>query len=91
MQDWLTDSIYEDRIPRGVPEGVKVVHKVGTDTGVWVDGGIIECKSGRVEECKTEPLVIVILNKNTKRSEAEKAVPQLVRIIWDLKKPVICE
>lgn len=80
MQEWLTDSIYEERIPRGLPEGVRVVHKVGTDTGVWVDAGIVMPQIPNLD-----PFVVVILNKNTKRSEAEKAVPQLVRIIWDFE------
>ena len=84
MESWLTDSIYEDRIPAGLPvrDGVKVIHKVGTGAGVWADGGVIECKSVRVEECKFDPFVLVVLNKETKRDEALSAVPELVRKIW---------
>ena len=90
MWEWLTESIYEERIPAGVPEWVHVVHKVGTDAGVGADAGIVECKvqstgeaSASRVKCKVEPMVVVILNQGVKREEAMKAVPEIVRMIWD--------
>jgi hypothetical protein len=70
---YLTDSIYEDRISLGVPGGVIVIHKVGTDTGVWADAGIID---------GIKPFVLVILNKGVKREEAVKFVPEITKMIW---------
>ena len=67
-----------------------MVHKVGTDAGVWADAGIVECKvqstgeaSASRVKCKVEPMVVVILNQGVKREEAMKAVPEIVRMIWD--------
>ena len=41
-----------------------------------------EASASRVK-CKVEPMVVVILNQGVKREEAMKAVPEIVRMIWD--------
>jgi beta-lactamase class A len=79
---YLTDSIYEDRIPPGVPEGVTVIHKVGTDTGVWADAGIVQC-SQLTADCSIEPFILVVLDKGVIREEAVKLVPEITKIVWD--------
>jgi beta-lactamase class A len=71
------DSIYEDRISLGLPEGVKFYHKVATGDGVWGDGGIIEDPSGKVK-----PFVLIILNKDVNSDEAKEVVPEIARIVW---------
>lgn len=68
---YLVDSIYEDRIPLGLPEGTNLIHKVGTDVGVWSDSGVVDNK-----------FILVVMTKGSSRSEAEKIVPELVRIVW---------
>jgi len=78
MWENLKGSIYEDRIPKGVPEGTVVVHKVGTDINVWADAGIVF-----PAEPGGEPFVIVILNDGVKRDEAVTTVPAIVKMIWD--------
>lgn len=77
---YLTDSIYEDRIPLGVPDGTVVVHKVGTDDGVWSDAGIIMTKSG-----KMDPFILVILDKEVDHSQATKIVPEITRKVWNFE------
>jgi beta-lactamase class A len=76
MQNYLTESIYEDRIPAGLPAGTKVVHKVGTDTNVWADAGIVYPGGG-------EPFVLVIVNKEVNLDEAKTVVPKIVKVIWE--------
>ncbi|MEK9200444.1 MAG: serine hydrolase [Patescibacteria group bacterium] len=68
---YLTDSIYEDRITLGIPEGTKLIHKVGTDVGVWSDSGIVD-----------NEFILVVMTKGAPRSEAEKLVPELTKIVW---------
>ncbi len=80
--DLLQDSIYEDRIPLGLPEAVDFIHKVGTGDGVWADGGIIQCSISNIQ-CSIKPLVIVILNKDVDTDGAKKLVPELTKLIWD--------
>ena len=81
MWEDLTDSIYEDRIPAGIAEsGVRVVHKVGTLADVWSDAAIIECLEA--SKCNHDPLILVILNKEITRGEAEEIVPKIARRVW---------
>ena len=82
MWEYLQDSIYEDRITLGLPEGTKFVHKVGTDNNIWSDSGIIQC-SVLSTQCSINPFILVILTKDINREEAEKIVPEITKIIWE--------
>ncbi len=72
--DLLQDSIYEDRVPLGLPDGVNFVHKVGTDLDIWSDAGIVMAE---------KPFVLVIMNEKVDVDEAKKLVPELAKLIWD--------
>lgn len=74
MWEYLEDSIYEDRITLGLPEGTKFAHKVGTDDGVWSDSGIVFAP---------KPFILVILTRDSDRDEAQKIVPEITKIIWE--------
>lgn len=74
MWNYLQDSIYEDRITLGLPEGTKFAHKVGTDDGVWSDSGIVFAP---------KPFILVILTRDSDRDEAQKIVPEITKIIWE--------
>lgn len=82
LYDFLQGSIYEDRITAGVPQGTKVVHKVGQDVDVWADSGIVmpECKDQNAK-CKGN-FVIVIMNDEVDVEAAKVYVPEVVRVIW---------
>ncbi len=71
---FLTKTIYEDRIPTGVPTGVRVAHKVGTEVGVVSDGGIVYAKN---------PYVLVIMSKEASLAEAQKLLPEVSRVVWN--------
>ncbi len=72
--DFLTKTDFEERIPAGVPEGVRVAHKIGTEVEVISDGGIVYGK---------EPYVLVILSEGVNEEEAKKALPQISKIVWE--------
>ena len=76
MQGWLKDSIYEERIPAGVPENIEVLHKVGSDAGIWADSGIVMAE---------KPFILVIMNKDVDLDQAKTLVPDLVKTIWDFE------
>ena len=42
MLDFMDTSDFDDRIPKGVPEGVKVYHKTGDEVGKIHDVGIVD-------------------------------------------------
>lgn len=83
---YLTNSIYEDRIPAGLAdtEATIVGHKVGTDIDIWADTGIVSCKLS-VARCKAKPFVMVIMNREVKRSEAVEIVPGMAKLIWEFE------
>ena len=72
----LQDSIYEDRIPLGLPGGISFVHKVGTGDGVWADAGIVMAD---------KPFILVIMNEGVDMDEAKKTVPEIAKLIWDFE------
>lgn len=70
----LTKTVNEDRIPAGVPEGVRVAHKFGSEAGVVNDCGLVESQN---------PYVICILTTNVNVGEAEPLLPQISAAVWD--------
>jgi len=74
--DYLTKTASEDRIPAGVPEDVKVAHKIGNETGSFSDAGIVFGE---------EPFILVILSKNALEEEALEVLPEITKIIWEFE------
>ncbi|KKT32582.1 MAG: Beta-lactamase [Candidatus Moranbacteria bacterium GW2011_GWF2_44_10] len=74
--DLLQGSIYEERIPAGVPDGTRVIHKVGTDLDIWSDAGIVMAE---------KPFILVIMNEGVDIDRAKKLVPELTKLIWDFE------
>lgn len=73
-EKYFVDSIWEDRITKGIPVGTKLVHKVGTDLNIWNDSGIVYA---------TKPFILVILNEGVERTAATKLVPELTQTVWN--------
>jgi len=74
---FLTKTGWEDRIPAGVPEGVRVAHKIGTEIGVFSDAGIVFAP---------KPFVLVIMTKEAKEIEAKEALPKIAKAVWEWEK-----
>lgn len=70
---FLTETDFEDRIPAGVSEGVRVAHKVGTEEGSFSDAGIVFAD---------EPYTLVIMSDDALGAEAAKTLPAISRIVW---------
>jgi len=71
---FLTKTGFEDRIPAGVPEEVRVAHKIGTEIGVFSDAGIVFGQ---------KPFVLVIMSKNAREAEAKEALPKIAKAVWE--------
>ncbi|EKD62517.1 MAG: hypothetical protein ACD_52C00139G0005 [uncultured bacterium] len=69
----LTDTIYEDFLPRGVEKGVEVAHKYGREVHVINDAGIIFAE---------KPFVLVILSGGIVDKEVEEALPKIISLIF---------
>lgn len=74
--NFLTDTDFEDRIPAGIPEGIRVAHKIGTELGSFSDAGIIFAD---------KPFILVIISKNARESEANQVLPKIAKIIWEFE------
>lgn len=73
---FLTNTSFEDRIPKGVPENIRVAHKIGTLAGVYSDAGIIFAE---------EPFVLVIMSRDARESEALEVLPQITQAVWEFE------
>jgi len=70
----LTNTVLEDRLPAGVPTGVKVVHKFGSEEGVVNDCGIVYANN---------PYIICVLSTEANDGEAEEILPKISRVVWE--------
>jgi len=71
---FITDTIWEERIPVGVPKGIKVSHKIGTELGVISDAGIVFAP---------KPFILVIMTEEANEIEAKKALPEITKKIYE--------
>jgi beta-lactamase class A len=74
--NFLTKTFDESRIPAGIPEGVRVAHKVGTDIGVISDAGIVFAQ---------KPFILVIMSKDVLEKEAKEVLPKITRAVWEFE------
>ena len=72
--DSLTDTIFEEQIPAGLPKGIKVAHKMGVDEGILHDGGIVFAD---------QPFVLVVMSKNVNISEAKELFLEITKLVWE--------
>lgn len=74
---FLTQTIFEDRIPAGMPTGTQVAHKIGTEIGSYSDAGIVFGK---------KPFVLVIMSADAREAEATEVLPKITSAVWDFEK-----
>lgn len=77
--DYLTKTAFEDWLPAGLPEGVKIAHKIGKDTATFSDAGIV---------FGDNPYVIVVMSKNAREPQALEALPKISKAIWEFETAV---
>lgn len=74
--EFLTNTIYEDRIPAGVSEGTRVAHKIGNEIGIFADAGIVFAD---------RPFILVMMSKNALEKEAKVALPKITQAVWEFE------
>ncbi len=72
---FLTKTIWEDWIPAGIPKGIRVAHKIGSEVGVVSDAGIVFAK---------KPFILVIMTENVNEIEAKKALPEITKKVYEM-------
>ena len=76
MLDHLIDTIYEEHLPKGIPDEVPVAHKYGREVNVVNDAGVIYTEN---------PFVIVIMSEGVKMDEADAVFPKLAKLIYEFE------
>lgn len=76
---FLTQTIFEDRIPAGVPAGIRVAHKIGTEIGSYSDAGIV------FGDPPAGGFVLVIMSVNAREAEATEVLPKIAAAVWDFE------
>lgn len=75
---FMTDTIFENWIKKGIPEGIRVSHKYGREIGVVNDAGIIYSQN---------PFILVIMTQEVNELEADRLIPELTKMIyWEYAK-----
>lgn len=76
---YLRNTIYEEWITAGVPDGIPVAHKFGQDVSVTADAGIIE---------SPDPYILVIMAQGTKDRDTDTIFPKFSRDIYNIENDV---
>jgi len=79
QEEWLgflTNTIFEDRIPAGIPDNIRVAHKIGTELGTFSDAGIV---------FSDDPFILVIMSKNARENEATDVTPKITKVVWEFE------
>ena len=71
---FLTDTIYEEWLTKGVPPGVRVAHKYGREVHVVNDAGVVYAEN---------PYVVVIMTQGIVEKEADGVFPGLSKLVYD--------
>jgi len=72
--DNLVNTVNEDRITAGVPSGVKVMHKFGSEEGIINDCGIVY---------GDDPYVICLLSTEVNDGQGQEVLPKISRVVWE--------
>jgi len=83
---YLTDTVYENWLAAGIPDGVKISHKYGRELHVVNDAGIVydDDSFGSDSSEDQNPYVVVILSEGVVEREADEIFPALSRNIFEL-------
>lgn len=75
----LLDTKFNSQLPAGVPDNIKISHKIGVDStkGFYHDCGIVYFPNS--------PYLICIMGQNTTQEKADKMISTLSKIVYDYK------
>ena len=71
---YFKNTVFNDRIPKLLPAGVEIAHKIGNQVGALHDVGIVFID---------EPYIISIMSKNVNETEAYDAIANMSKKAYD--------
>ena len=72
IMDYLTNTIYEDWIKKGIPE-VRVAHKYGREVHVISDAGVVFAE---------HPFILVVMTEGIVEAEANAFIPEFSGLVF---------
>lgn len=72
--DSLTDTDFENYLPKGLPDGVRIAHKFGTLTHIINDAGIVYTE---------KPYILVLMSKGIVEKEANAFIPSFSKLVYE--------
>ena len=69
MLDIMTNTAYEDRLPKPLPTGTRVAHKIGSYTDTFSDAGVVFPKDSEVNN-----YFVVVMSSETSEEDARSAI-----------------
>lgn len=76
MIDILAHQEFNEGIPAGLPDGIRVAHKTGSITEIYHDAAIVYPPDGG-------PYVLVVLTGGTSDDDASETVAAISELIWE--------
>lgn len=74
LQNYMTDTIFENWLRAGIPSNIKVIHKYGREARSVSDAGIVMAD---------RPFVVVIMTDGVIEKEADELFPKLTKLLYD--------
>jgi len=71
----LENTVFNDRLPKYLPEGIRVAHKIGNQYQTYHDVGIVFAKR--------EPYIICVMSKGAKEQEAYETIALISKMVYD--------
>ncbi len=76
---YMTNTLYEKWLPKGISGNVKIAHKVGIETHIINDAGIIY--SGN--NSNTAPYILTVMSKGIVEKQADESLPEISKLVFD--------
>lgn len=74
LEDYMTDTNFENWLRPGIPDDITLVHKYGREASVVNDAGIV---------MSDKPFVMVIMTDGVIEREADELIPKLAKLLYD--------
>lgn len=72
--DALTNTDFENYLPKGLPESVRIAHKFGTLTHIINDAGVVYAE---------KPYILVLMSKGVVEKEANAFIPTFSKLVYE--------
>jgi beta-lactamase class A len=74
LMGYLQNTVFNDRIPKLLPEGLKIAHKIGNQVDALHDVGIV---------FTDKPYILAVMSQNVDESEGYDVIARISKMVYD--------